>query len=332
MYYANFHVEFTITFSTRWFENTNTCTRDVEDKRDGSGGLGEGVEDGRTFSVCGFLCYRIALYIFMVEKGKHKEIHMQMQSHLFMYSWSSIHMHRRIRGIDQFNLIFCSCLLFSFPWLLPRPTRPHTCPSLLRWAHSSGNERKRHSRVMGRWGNLFPFVFIARHFPFFKANNKEKLDSFLASIWRPRRVGREGECVGRACKACFINFTFHSYSLVCFSFRLRRKKFARNKTQNLSKCPVFTVSTAVKWEVEEIFMSHVKKYVDSLNNGLMMGTWMVRLVSTTEVNAEETAVLRDDWRMEIASTWSWMHGVVWCGNGNRRIPAQTSQSLSEMTF
>lgn len=51
-----------------------------------SGGLGEGVEDGRTFSVCGFLCYRIALYIFMVEKGKHKEIHMQMQSHLFMYS------------------------------------------------------------------------------------------------------------------------------------------------------------------------------------------------------------------------------------------------------
>lgn len=32
------------------------------------------------------VCYRIALYIFMVEKGKHKEIHMQMQSHLFMYS------------------------------------------------------------------------------------------------------------------------------------------------------------------------------------------------------------------------------------------------------
>lgn len=41
-------------------------------------------------------------------------------------------------------------------------------------------------------------------------------------------------------------------------------------------------------------MSHVKKYVDSLNNGLMMGTWMLRLASTTEVNAEKTAVPRYD--------------------------------------
>lgn len=39
-------------------------------------------------------------------------------------------------------------------------------------------------------------------------------------------------------------------------------------------------------------MSHVKKYVDSLNNGLMMGTWLVRLISTTEVNAGKTAVPR----------------------------------------
>lgn len=199
MYYANFHVEFTITFSTRWFENTNTCTRDVEDKRDGSERRAEekALKMGEHFRFVVF-CATESLYIYLWWKKESIRKFICKCSLIYSCIHEAAYTCTAVSEA-LINLISFSALAFYFHFLgycFARPGRTHA-RAFLRWAHSSGNERKRHSRVMGRWGNLFPFVFMARHFPFFKANNKEKLDSFLASIWRPRRVG-PGRWVRRA--------------------------------------------------------------------------------------------------------------------------------------
>lgn len=97
VYYANFHVEFTITFSIRWFENTHTYR--------GEGKLwSRGTRWGKHFR---FVVFMLLLLFYLLGR-QHKEIRMQMQVsfiHVFIqHTYTPT-------GIDQFNLIFCSFIV-----------------------------------------------------------------------------------------------------------------------------------------------------------------------------------------------------------------------------